>query len=72
VPGGVGVREAAFVALANLPAGVGVTTALVARLLFMLVDGAGAGLAASLRRPGARGDDGPRDGTDDTADVEVP
>ena len=42
VPGGVGVRESVFVAVLTLPGGVAATTALVARLVFMVVDGAGA------------------------------
>ena len=46
VPGGVGVREAAFVAAApELDAGVGAAIALVARMLFVLVDAGGFGLA---------------------------
>ncbi|MBW3547065.1 MAG: flippase-like domain-containing protein [Actinobacteria bacterium] len=61
VPGGVGVREATFVALAGgIPAGAAVATAVVARLLFVAVDAAGALVAL----PGLRGkvsatDDGP-------------
>lgn len=51
VPGGVGVREAAFVAAAgSLPAGVGVSTAVVARLVFVAVDAAGAVLLAPRAR----------------------
>ncbi|HEY6532731.1 MAG TPA: lysylphosphatidylglycerol synthase transmembrane domain-containing protein [Acidimicrobiales bacterium] len=52
VPGGVGVREAAFVATAqSLSPGVAGATALVSRLIFMAVDAATAGLAAGpLRR----------------------
>ena len=51
VPGGVGVREAAFVAAAgSLPAGVGVSTAVVARLVFVAVDAAGALLLAPRAR----------------------
>jgi uncharacterized membrane protein YbhN (UPF0104 family) len=50
VPGGVGVREAAFVAAAGLPAGVGATVALIARLMFMAVDAAGAGVAPVVAR----------------------
>jgi glycosyltransferase 2 family protein len=47
VPGGVGVREAAFIAAAgSLDAGVGAAIAVVARVLFVVVDAAGA-LAAS-------------------------
>jgi glycosyltransferase 2 family protein len=47
VPGGVGVREAAFVALVSaLPDGIGATTAVVARLSFMAVDACGAALGA--------------------------
>jgi uncharacterized membrane protein YbhN (UPF0104 family) len=54
VPGGVGVREATFVALAGgLPAGSAAAAAVIARLLFVAVDAAGA-LAAlpGLRRRG--------------------
>lgn len=48
VPGGVGVREAAFVALtgASMPVGSAATVAVVARLGFMLVDVLGAVLGA--------------------------
>jgi hypothetical protein len=47
VPGGVGVREAAFVAAAvELDAGVGAAVALVSRVLFVLVDGGGFALAS--------------------------
>jgi uncharacterized membrane protein YbhN (UPF0104 family) len=53
VPGGVGVREAAFVALAGLPTGIGATVAIVARILFMLVDTLGAVSAPPLLRPRA-------------------
>lgn len=43
VPGGVGVREAAFLAVAaSLPSGVAATTALVSRVMFMAVDVLGA------------------------------
>jgi uncharacterized membrane protein YbhN (UPF0104 family) len=42
VPGGVGVREAVFVAAAGLAPGVGAAVALLARALFMSVDLAGA------------------------------
>jgi len=51
VPGGVGVREAAFVAVVGtLPDGVGAATAVAARLSFMLVDAAGAALGALVWR----------------------
>jgi uncharacterized membrane protein YbhN (UPF0104 family) len=53
VPGGVGVREAAFVALVggSVPAGVRATVAIVARLAFMLVDAVGALIgSAAVRR----------------------
>jgi uncharacterized membrane protein YbhN (UPF0104 family) len=46
VPGGVGVREAAFVALApSMDPGVAATTALAARMAFVLVDSVGAVIA---------------------------
>ena len=49
VPGGVGVREAVFVAAAGLDPGVGAAVALVTRAVFMAVDAAGAlGAAAWL------------------------
>jgi uncharacterized membrane protein YbhN (UPF0104 family) len=54
VPGGVGVREAAFVAASTeLDAGVGAAVALVARVLFVLVDGGGFAVASAYlaRRP---------------------
>jgi uncharacterized membrane protein YbhN (UPF0104 family) len=48
VPGGVGVREAAFVAAAgSLDAGVGAAVALLARVLFVVVDAGGALVAAA-------------------------
>lgn len=51
VPAGVGVREAAFVGLAGLPAGVGTATALLARLAFVAVDAVGAVVGtAAVRR----------------------
>ena len=51
VPGGVGVREAAFVAAAgSLPVGVAPATAVVARLVFVAVDVAGAVLLAPRAR----------------------
>lgn len=61
VPGGVGVREATFVALAGgIPAGAAVATAVVARLLFVSVDAAGALVALpGLRRKVSATDDGP-------------
>jgi glycosyltransferase 2 family protein len=55
VPGGVGVREAAFVAAATgLAPGVGAATAVVARLVFVAVDAAGAAVLAPRARRGAR------------------
>jgi uncharacterized membrane protein YbhN (UPF0104 family) len=62
VPGGIGVREAAFTATAGLTAGVGATVALAARVMFMLVDVLGAALAPVLlrrRKPRETGVDGP-------------
>ena len=52
VPGGVGVREAAFVALVgtSIPSSTRATIAIVARLTFMLVDAGGAAIAATLLR----------------------
>ena len=61
VPAGAGVREAVFVAASGLPVGLGATVAVGSRLLFLLVDVAGAGVAAlqasttvssRIRRPG--------------------
>lgn len=52
VPAGVGVREAAFVALAGLPAGVGAATALLARLAFVVVDSVGAVAGTAVLRTG--------------------
>ncbi len=55
VPGGVGVREAAFVALVggSVPAGVRATIAVVARLIFMVIDAVGALIGgAAVRRFG--------------------
>jgi uncharacterized membrane protein YbhN (UPF0104 family) len=52
VPGGIGVREWAFAVTAmSLDGGIGATVAVVSRLIFMLVDAAGALLASvALRR----------------------
>lgn len=59
VPGGVGVREAIFVALAGgLPDATAAAAAVVSRLLFVAVDAAGALVALpGLRRPDLRPDD---------------
>jgi glycosyltransferase 2 family protein len=46
VPAGAGVREAVFVAASGLPLGLGATVAVGSRLIFLLVDVAGAGVAA--------------------------
>jgi uncharacterized membrane protein YbhN (UPF0104 family) len=56
VPGGIGVREAVFVALVGgLPGGVAATVAVTVRLCFLVVDGGGAALGAlSWRRFGPR------------------
>lgn len=63
VPGGVGVREAAFVAAAgSLDPGIAAATAVAARVLFVLVDGVGA-LAGSLALRG--GPDRPQEWTDE-------
>lgn len=54
VPAGAGVREAAFLAACGLPTGLAVTTAVGARILFVLVDAVGAALGAVFlyrRRP---------------------
>ena len=49
VPGGIGVREAVFVALASsLPIGIAATVALVARLVFIAVDTSGAATTTFL------------------------
>jgi uncharacterized membrane protein YbhN (UPF0104 family) len=52
VPGGVGVREAAFVALVgtSVPSSTRATIAVAARLAFMLVDATGAAVGAALWR----------------------
>lgn len=51
VPGGVGVREAAFVAAAgSLDPGVAAVVAVVARVLFVVVDAIGAGVGSTLLR----------------------
>lgn len=55
VPGGIGVREAAFTAAAaSLDGGIGATVAVVSRLIFMLVDATGALLASLLSRGGTQ------------------
>jgi len=43
-PGGIGVREAVFVATAGLASGPAAAVAILARVLFVLVDGSGAGV----------------------------
>ncbi len=43
-PGGIGVREAVFVAVAGVAAGPAAAAAILARVLFVLVDGSGAGI----------------------------
>lgn len=55
VPAGAGVREAVIVATSGLGGGVAVATALIARLLFVIVDGAGALFAAPVIRRRRRG-----------------
>jgi uncharacterized membrane protein YbhN (UPF0104 family) len=51
VPGGVGVREAVFVAAAtSLPSGLAAATAVTARLVFIAVDVSGAAVTAALVR----------------------
>lgn len=47
VPGGLGVRESVFIALADLPEGQAVTIAIVARAILIVVDVAGGAIAAS-------------------------
>jgi uncharacterized membrane protein YbhN (UPF0104 family) len=55
IPGGLGVREAAFVGLAGgLSSGIAATVAIAARLSFMLVDGVAALLAGMALRRGSR------------------
>lgn len=50
VPGGIGVREAVFVATAtSLTSGIAATTAVVARVVFVLVDAIGAGVTSARR-----------------------
>lgn len=49
-PGGVGVREAVFVALAGVAAGPAAAAAILARVLFVLVDGSGAGVGWMVLR----------------------
>jgi glycosyltransferase 2 family protein len=52
-PGGIGVREAVFIAAAGLPAGPAAATAVLARLIFVLIDVSGAiiGSLALRARP---------------------
>jgi glycosyltransferase 2 family protein len=50
VPAGAGVREAVFVAVSGLPAGLGATIAIGSRLLFLLVDVTGAAFSAPWHR----------------------
>ena len=62
VPGGIGVREAAFTAAAlSLDDGVGATVAVVSRLVFMLVDAGGAGIAALVSGRSRSSPSAPRD-----------
>jgi uncharacterized membrane protein YbhN (UPF0104 family) len=49
-PGGFGVREAVFVALAGVAAGPAAAAAILARVLFVLVDGLGAGVGWMVLR----------------------
>jgi uncharacterized membrane protein YbhN (UPF0104 family) len=57
VPGGVGVREAAFVAAAgSLDPGIAATVAVAARLAFVLVDAGGAALGSLALRAGRQAD----------------
>lgn len=59
-PGGVGVREAAFVTFAtSLSGGTGAAVALLSRVLFMVVDAAGAAIASALLGLSARRDPTP-------------
>jgi uncharacterized membrane protein YbhN (UPF0104 family) len=49
VPGGIGVRESAFIALASsMPAGIAATVAVVARLVFIATDAIGAAATTAL------------------------
>jgi len=50
VPAGAGVREAVFVAASGLPAGIGATIAIGSRLVFLVVDVAGAALTSPWHR----------------------
>jgi uncharacterized membrane protein YbhN (UPF0104 family) len=71
VPGGVGVREAAFVAAAgSLDPGIAAATALAARLLFVAVDAIGALLGMLALRRARRGADPQDDGAEWTVDDE--
>jgi uncharacterized membrane protein YbhN (UPF0104 family) len=56
IPGGLGVREAAFVGLATaLPSGIAATIAIAARLIFMAVDAIGAVVAGITLRAARQG-----------------
>lgn len=72
VPAGAGIREAVLTATSGLEGGVAAATAIVARLVFVLVDVGGALLAAPVagrRRAGVRvGPRQPEDGTATTTD----
>lgn len=50
VPAGGGVREAVFLALCGLPAGIGAAVALISRLLFVLIDAIGAAAGSFILR----------------------
>lgn len=50
VPAGAGVREAVFIAASGLPPELGATVAVATRVLFIVVDGGGAAIAAPLLR----------------------
>jgi glycosyltransferase 2 family protein len=73
VPGGVGVREAAFVAaVSGMDSGVAAATAVLARAVFVLVDAVGALLASGwLARHRLSGTSGANDDTGDTAPAET-
>lgn len=52
VPGGIGIREAIFVAtVPSIPTGTAAAAALLARIMFMFVDGAGAAASYAIRAP---------------------
>lgn len=72
VPAGAGIREAVFLAACGLPPELGATVAVATRVLFILVDGGGAALAALLLRRVGRAEGGVTAGAVATGEPDPP